>query len=67
MAMNAATPLQIPSDNSGNVTQTIIDPAGATAVTVTQTYVIPKTTPVTGANGSATIVNGVVTAYTPPT
>jgi hypothetical protein len=61
-----AVALQIPSDNSGNYTQTYVDPAGPGGVTVTQTYTIPKLT-AAGAAGSAVITNGVVTAYTPPT
>jgi hypothetical protein len=69
------TPPQIPADSSGHTARTEVNTgtggsgnSGSTggAQTVTHTYVVRKLTP-TGSNGSATIVNGVITAFTAPT
>jgi hypothetical protein len=40
---------------------------GGTAGLVSQVVLIPKLTPITGTNGSITITQGIVTAYTAPT
>lgn len=73
--ITVGTPPQIPADSSGHTGRTEVNSGtGASGSgnsasgtqTVTHTYIIRKLTP-TGSNGSATVVNGVVTAYTAPT
>jgi hypothetical protein len=65
MAAATLAPLQVPSDNSGNFTTTLQHVSNGVNIH-TQTYTIPKITN-GGSNGSCTVVNGKITAFTPPT